>query len=732
MSRQVYYAESLGEDTTTSGTYQDKTTLTFTPDANQDYIIFWSADVIALSTADDVFTRLYNSTDAVVLSEQNQENRTTGNTPYRMAHGFAKYSAGASPASTSFKIQYYSENSSITSKIRNARILAVRVESDDEYAESLSDQTVTSNTYVDGATLTFTPPSQGDYLVFAACDWNHGSTADIAYIHLLNPSSTSIGEMRHINRDAANYNPYTTMVKENLTASSKTYKIQIHRTSTNTITVRNQRLFAMRLDTFANTYYAEDRTRATTTSTTYQDDNSLTQTTNAADHLIFNVAGGDGSSNGTSNYLQFLEDGSTMCGPASTRVNVTGTYSNYYTSFIAYKATLTNASHTWKRQFKTDLPATAGIDEDATAVLEYTTGNAYTLTCDYGSFTLSGQAAALKKDSQLVMAQASFTLTGQAVNLLHGYTLSLTHGSFTLSGQTAGLTAQRLITAVQASYTLSGQAATLQRNCPLTADYGSFTLTGQDANLTSARKLTADYGSFTVTGQVTSLIADRLLTAAQGGFTLTGQDANLAQGYGFTVDYGSFTLTGQDAALKAGYKLTADYGSFTLSGQDAVLTSGEILTADQATFTLTGQDAALTAGRILAADYAAFTLTGQDIAFSYTPSAGQVVQQGGGFAVYDRDAARRTKKKQRDKLKKALDDAVAALNPVKAEPEVKTIIKAVKQEAERLDDIPADLLVTFDFLPLQKQLEALQELIAERQAMLEEEEAIAILLATIH
>jgi len=77
VARQAYYAESTGESTTTSSTYQDKATLTFTPDANKDYILFWSCDCFEVSTTVSVFTRLYNSTDAVVLSEQNQENRTT-------------------------------------------------------------------------------------------------------------------------------------------------------------------------------------------------------------------------------------------------------------------------------------------------------------------------------------------------------------------------------------------------------------------------------------------------------------------------------------------------------------------------------------------------------------------------------------------------------------------------------------------------------------------------------
>lgn len=372
--RDVQYAESLGESTTTTTSYQDKTTLTFTPQANTDYIFFWSCDCIAASTTDDVYVRLYNSTDAVVMDEQHEENRTTAGTPYRTAHGIVKYSAGSSPASTTFKIQYYTETGTVTSKIKNARILAVSMVTGDQYTESLADQTTTSNTYVDGATLTFTPATSGDYLIFASCDWNHASTTDLLYLQLLDPSSASIGEMQTHQRDATNYNPWTTMVKQTLAASSQTFKIQVHRTSANTITIRNQRIFAMRLDAgITNAYYAEDRVQASTGSTSYQDDNSLTQTTNAADHLVFNVAMVNSSNSGISVACQFLDDGSTMQGVFEARQNATGGNNCYYPLFVAYKATYTGASHTWKRQYKINSAGfTAYIDEDATAVLEHT------------------------------------------------------------------------------------------------------------------------------------------------------------------------------------------------------------------------------------------------------------------------------------------------------------------------------------------------------------------------
>jgi len=104
--RDIQYSESLAESTTTSTSYVDKATLTFTPEANTDYIFFWSCDCIALSATDDVYVDFTNTTDSIRLSEQNQENRTTAGAPYKTAHGIAKYSAGGSPASTTFKIRY--------------------------------------------------------------------------------------------------------------------------------------------------------------------------------------------------------------------------------------------------------------------------------------------------------------------------------------------------------------------------------------------------------------------------------------------------------------------------------------------------------------------------------------------------------------------------------------------------------------------------------------------------
>lgn len=81
------------------------------------------------------------------------------------------------------------------------------------------------------------------------------------------------------------------------------------------------------------------------------------------------------------------------------------------------------------------------------------------------------------------------------------YTLVCDAGSYTLSGQNATLIKTSILVADAGAYTLTGQDATLIKTSVLSCDAGSFALTGQDATLRVGRYLSADAGSFTLTGQ---------------------------------------------------------------------------------------------------------------------------------------------------------------------------------------------------------------------------------------
>lgn len=252
-------------------------------------------------------------------------------------------------------------------------------------------------------------------------------------------------------------------------------------------------------------------------------------------------------------------------------------------------------------------------------------GAPYTLTCDAGAYTLSGQAAGLLAARKVVADQGSYALTGQAANLVYtplgAYNLTCEAGTYTLVGQDALV--DLAITCEAGSYTLTGQAATLTYTplgaYTLTADSGAYSLTGQAANLLVGRVLVADQGSYTLAGQVANTLFGRVLTADAGAYALSGQAAGLLVGRLLTAAAGSYALSGQDGTLTytpaGSLTLTADAGSYSLAGQAANLLFGRSLAAAQGTYTLNGQAATLTytpAGQYtLTAEQGAYALTGQ-------------------------------------------------------------------------------------------------------------------------
>lgn len=104
--------------------------------------------------------------------------------------------------------------------------------------------------------------------------------------------------------------------------------------------------------------------------------------------------------------------------------------------------------------------------------------------------------------------------------------ITLEAGTFTFTGQAAALATPTTLTAETGYYTFSGQDATLTHGHPLTAATGTFTLTGQAATLTSGRKLALAHGTFTLTGKAAAFTHTYTLVAEYGSYTLTGQDVS--------------------------------------------------------------------------------------------------------------------------------------------------------------------------------------------------------------
>lgn len=76
-------------------------------------------------------------------------------------------------------------------------------------------------------------------------------------------------------------------------------------------------------------------------------------------------------------------------------------------------------------------------------------------------------------------------MTGQDATLIYSlsYTLTTEAGSFTLTGQVAALERGFMMAAAQATFSVTGQNAATKYSRNMAASVGTFSLTGNDAQL---------------------------------------------------------------------------------------------------------------------------------------------------------------------------------------------------------------------------------------------------------
>ena len=302
---QNYYSESTAQSTTTSTAYQDKTTLTFTPDANSTYLIISSWLNQMSSTNYYSYTKLIRTTGtAKNFNELIYRPRDT--TDYISGGTIGIDTFGASPTAQTYKIQYRSSSTSGTARIQQAKIFAIKLNDNvDKYAQAETRTTTTSTTYQDKVTLTFTPDTAGDYLIFASATLD-GSSTSVDFKAALNIDGTLYSAINLETNNATNKYPWFVMKKINMTQTSHTIKIQYaSETTSNTTGIAHARIVAIPIDRFLNNYYVQDETRTTTTSATYQTKVTLEGTPEAGDYLIAAVQNLDGSSTSVSTYGQF-------------------------------------------------------------------------------------------------------------------------------------------------------------------------------------------------------------------------------------------------------------------------------------------------------------------------------------------------------------------------------------------------------------------------------------------
>jgi hypothetical protein len=240
----------------------------------------------------------------------------------------------------------------------------------------------------------------------------------------------------------------------------------------------------------------------------------------------------------------------------------------------------------------------------------------YTLTCDAGSFAITGISSDLLYSRLVSAGPGSFAITGTDASLLYSRVCSTDTGTFAINGTACSLLYSHALAAGSGAFAITGIDASLLYSRIMSADAGAFSITGTDIGLLYSRLLNATSGAFAITGSDASLLYSRILVANGGTFAFSGYDVDLLYNRLLSADGGSFVITGTDAQLiyttVGSYVLVCNSGTFDITGADADLLTSRILQADPGTISITGLNADLLYNRSLLAESGAFLFVGND------------------------------------------------------------------------------------------------------------------------
>lgn len=415
--RKHFSVESLTEVTNTSDvTWVSGLTYTFAAadqDASSDYLVLWSCEVSPESTSSDVQLRVTQAGSTVAAGNNEAKE---GGTPvdYISQGGFFRFQSASTPADTAYAIQIKNEVAGTDDFLKNCRLSIIKLGANDAFVESTARVQTTSSTFQAGAALSFTPPSSGDYIILASFQGDASSTTGKSEFRLSDGTNTS-WTLLYGPRDS---NTITSGVmgwhRTSLTGSL-TYTLQYRNSSAgNACGVSNQRIVALRLADFDNTWVTTLGSTSTGTQTTYTDALTLTQTTQGRDHLELAAWAMLGDNTSQSHFTRFLSDATSV----DEHLHEAYVSDGHTRAFSQRIANLSAASHTWKIQRHTETSANTSVIAGAVIVV-LDLGDPATGYTGTGSATLGISSTASGSHGVAGTAAASLGIAG-AGSGVHG------------------------------------------------------------------------------------------------------------------------------------------------------------------------------------------------------------------------------------------------------------------------------------------------------------------------
>jgi hypothetical protein len=355
-----YHIQNLTLQETTDTNWVDALTLTFTPNVAGDFLI------LIYATLGNSSVSYYTEWQAIYDSTVIAYGSIAPVTVEERATAGASEILTLSKQQYNFKIQYRTSNALGTASITNCSLAAVSIS--DYHHNDGTDSSTTAETYQDETTLTFTPASEGDYLVLASMEIANSLITESTYVQLIGGptgSEVSWGEVVRMPPVALQYASYAVTRKATLTAASHTFKIQYRRQTagSGTAYIRNAHLAAVRLSDLGDAEYAESEAESTTKTIDY----SAIKTTKSFDHttcenhllIAFALMKGDVTNKNffSASYIDgVLEDERIM------RPNAVTDYRPLYAAEHHY---FSSASHTLDIRFKSELTSRTNTIKNA-------------------------------------------------------------------------------------------------------------------------------------------------------------------------------------------------------------------------------------------------------------------------------------------------------------------------------------------------------------------------------
>jgi hypothetical protein len=324
-----YATEEALAPASTSGTSIAGATITFTPKANRDYLFLWSQDISLDSTGSRALADVTIDGTTIFTNGPSIQPQGTAPADYFCMGGLFRYQAGASPAPVTAAL--FAGRPSLNAAnvtVRNSRVSYVILGPNDVYAESLARQVLTdpgNKTLTTVATLTFTPPSAGDYIIVASFNYDLVSSTNVSFLAELTDGTTTIGGAwwRPRSLGATDYCPGMLVLPLSAVSGARTIslKVQQPNTGATTIGISEIRMIAIRADRFAHVHHTELGSDNAGTDNAYVTAQSQTFTPAPADHLTLATWALASTSIPSDAYAQYL-DGAVSVGEATRKYDL--------------------------------------------------------------------------------------------------------------------------------------------------------------------------------------------------------------------------------------------------------------------------------------------------------------------------------------------------------------------------------------------------------------------------